>query len=132
MLSRKMKLNLINGFSGSGKTTAIINATKILVQQGKRVGNIPNNKCQFQVDTALSITTADFLRRTLLPDWEALILDVNTNSLSVMLNVRLVIEASDFHAMAKNAVILVAHTPGIKIQCEEGTLYNPEMSMNQP
>lgn len=47
-----MELHLINGFLGSGKTTAIIAATKNLVQQGKTVGIVTNDKGQFQVDTA--------------------------------------------------------------------------------
>lgn len=47
-----MKLHLVNGFLGSGKTTAIINATKNLIQQGKTVGIVTNDKGQFQVDTA--------------------------------------------------------------------------------
>jgi G3E family GTPase len=49
---KKMELHLINGFLGSGKTTAIISATKSLMQQGKTVGIVTNDKGQFQVDTA--------------------------------------------------------------------------------
>ena len=47
-----MKLHLINGFLGSGKTTAIIAATQNLVQQGKVVGIVTNDKGHFQVDRA--------------------------------------------------------------------------------
>ena len=47
-----MKLHIINGFLGSGKTTAIITATKSLIQLGKTVGIVTNDKGQFQVDTA--------------------------------------------------------------------------------
>lgn len=46
-----MVLHLINGFLGSGKTTAIINATKNLIKQGITVGIVTNDKGQFQVDT---------------------------------------------------------------------------------
>jgi len=47
-----MELHLINGFLGSGKTTAIIGAAKTLIEQGKTVGIVTNDKGQFQVDTA--------------------------------------------------------------------------------
>ncbi len=47
-----MKLHLINGFLGSGKTTAIITATRSLLQQGKSIGIVTNDKGKFQVDTA--------------------------------------------------------------------------------
>ena len=46
-----MELHLINGFLGSGKTTAIITATKSLIQLGKTVGIVTNDKGQFQVNT---------------------------------------------------------------------------------
>jgi Ni2+-binding GTPase involved in maturation of urease and hydrogenase len=45
-----MKLHLINGFLGSGKTTAIIAATRHLVRAGKTVGIVTNDKGRFQVD----------------------------------------------------------------------------------
>ncbi|NCB09923.1 MAG: cobalamin biosynthesis protein P47K, partial [Bacteroidia bacterium] len=47
-----MELHLINGFLGSGKTTAIISATKALLQRGKSVGVVTNDKGRFQVDSA--------------------------------------------------------------------------------
>jgi len=47
-----MELHLVNGFLGSGKTTAIITATQYLIQHGKRVGIVTNDKGRFQVDTA--------------------------------------------------------------------------------
>lgn len=47
-----MKLHLVNGFLGSGKTTAIISATRRFVQQGKKVAIITNDKGRYQVDTA--------------------------------------------------------------------------------
>lgn len=47
-----MELHLINGFLGSGKTTAIIAAARTLMAQGKTVGIITNDKGKFQVDTA--------------------------------------------------------------------------------
>ncbi len=45
-------LHLVAGFLGSGKTTAIVNACKTLVRQGKRVGVITNDQGKYLVDTA--------------------------------------------------------------------------------
>lgn len=47
-----MQLHLIGGFLGSGKTTAIASAAKMLMQQGKRVGVITNDQGKYLVDTA--------------------------------------------------------------------------------
>lgn len=47
-----MKLHLVGGFLGSGKTTAIINAAKKLMKDGKRVGVITNDQGRYLVDTA--------------------------------------------------------------------------------
>ena len=47
-----MNLHLIGGFLGSGKTTAIIGAAKLLVVSGKKVGIITNDQGKFLVDTA--------------------------------------------------------------------------------
>ncbi len=47
-----MNLHLIGGFLGSGKTTAIINAAKALMAQGRRVGVITNDQGKYLVDTA--------------------------------------------------------------------------------
>ncbi|MFN2282829.1 MAG: GTP-binding protein [Anaerolineae bacterium] len=53
-----MDLHVIGGFLGSGKTTAIINALKTLLAEGRRVGVITNDKGHYQVDTAF-MGTAD-------------------------------------------------------------------------
>lgn len=47
-----MKLHLVGGFLGSGKTTAIIGAAKQLMAQGLRVGVVTNDQGQYLVDTA--------------------------------------------------------------------------------
>ena len=47
-----MDLHVIGGFLGSGKTTAIINALKLLLDAGQRVGVITNDKGRYLVDTA--------------------------------------------------------------------------------
>jgi G3E family GTPase len=45
-----MKIHLLSGFLGSGKTTAIANAAVSLMNQGKRVGVITNDQGKYQVD----------------------------------------------------------------------------------
>jgi len=47
-----MKLHLVGGFLGSGKTTAIIHAARILMDQGQQVGVITNDQGKYLVDTA--------------------------------------------------------------------------------
>jgi len=47
-----MKLHLVGGFLGSGKTTAIIHAAQALMSAGKRVGVITNDQGKYLVDTA--------------------------------------------------------------------------------
>lgn len=46
------QLHLVGGFLGSGKTTAIIQACKVLMAQRKRVGVITNDQGKYLVDTA--------------------------------------------------------------------------------
>jgi Ni2+-binding GTPase involved in maturation of urease and hydrogenase len=46
------KLHLVAGFLGSGKTTAIINAAKLLMAEGKLVGVVTNDQGKYLVDTA--------------------------------------------------------------------------------
>jgi Ni2+-binding GTPase involved in maturation of urease and hydrogenase len=47
-----MKLHLVGGFLGSGKTTAIIHSARALIDQGLRVGVITNDQGKYLVDTA--------------------------------------------------------------------------------
>lgn len=47
-----MKLHLVGGFLGSGKTTAIIAAARVLMQRGDRVGVVTNDQGKYLVDTA--------------------------------------------------------------------------------
>jgi Ni2+-binding GTPase involved in maturation of urease and hydrogenase len=58
-----MKLHIIGGFLGSGKTTAIEGAARYLAGQGKRVGIVTNDQGQSLVDTA-------FFRHSGLPTLE--------------------------------------------------------------
>ena len=48
-----MKLILLGGFLGSGKTTAIVNACRLLLSQNKKVAVITNDQGDQQVDSAL-------------------------------------------------------------------------------
>jgi G3E family GTPase len=45
-------LHLVGGFLGSGKTTAIIQAAKVLIARGMQVGVITNDQGKYLVDTA--------------------------------------------------------------------------------
>jgi len=47
-----MDLHILGGFLGSGKTTAIASALKVLLAQGRRIGVITNDKGRHMVDTA--------------------------------------------------------------------------------
>lgn len=47
-----MRLHLVGGFLGSGKTTAIIAAAKLLIAEGKKVGVVTNDQGKYLVDTA--------------------------------------------------------------------------------
>ena len=47
-----MQLHLVGGFLGSGKTTAIIGAARLLTAAGKRVGVVTNDQGRYLVDTA--------------------------------------------------------------------------------
>jgi Ni2+-binding GTPase involved in maturation of urease and hydrogenase len=47
-----MKIHLVGGFLGSGKTTAIMTAAKEFIRNGKRVGIITNDQGKYLVDTA--------------------------------------------------------------------------------
>ena len=47
-----MKLHLVGGFLGSGKTIAIIAAAKNLMAEGLCVGVVTNDQGKYLVDTA--------------------------------------------------------------------------------
>lgn len=47
-----MKIHLVGGFLGSGKSTAILKAARLLVEQQTRVGIITNDQGKHLVDTA--------------------------------------------------------------------------------
>jgi Ni2+-binding GTPase involved in maturation of urease and hydrogenase len=47
-----MKLHIVGGFLGSGKTTAITNGARWLIQQGTKVAVITNDQGKYLVDTS--------------------------------------------------------------------------------
>lgn len=49
----KTRLILVGGFLGAGKTTLLFETTKLLMQEGKKVGLITNDQASELVDTAL-------------------------------------------------------------------------------
>jgi hypothetical protein len=58
-----MQLHLVGGFLGSGKTTAILEAARLLIERGQRVGIITNEQGKHLVDSG-------FLRASGLPALE--------------------------------------------------------------
>lgn len=52
-----MNLFIVGGFLGSGKTTAIIEAARFLVGEGKTVGIVTNDQGKYLVDTAFLQST---------------------------------------------------------------------------
>ena len=58
LIHDSVHLHIVGGFLGSGKTTAIIGAAKVLMAQGKRVGVVTNDQGKYLVDTAF-FTLAD-------------------------------------------------------------------------
>ena len=47
-----MKLHIVGGFLGSGKTTAITNASKVLMLGGRKVAVVTNDQGKYLVDTS--------------------------------------------------------------------------------
>ena len=80
----------------------------------------------------LSLTTADFLQKPAKTAWAALLPETRHNSLSVMLNARVSTSAPYFAELVKAAVGHVALTSQTDIYCEEGSSYNPVMSLDRP
>ena len=55
-----MKVHLLSGFLGSGKTTAIQQASSVLIQRGTRIGVITN-------DQGIKLVDADFIKSLQIP-----------------------------------------------------------------
>ena len=51
-----MDIHVVEGFWGSGKTTAIINALKTMLKAGRRVGVITNDKGRYPEDSTFFCT----------------------------------------------------------------------------
>ncbi len=51
-MAKKPVLHLVGGFLGSGKTTAIVQACKLLAESGLRAGVVTNDQGKYLVDTA--------------------------------------------------------------------------------
>ncbi len=50
-----MKLHIVGGFLGSGKTTAITNASKLLMRQGSKVAVVTNDQGKYLVDSSFMV-----------------------------------------------------------------------------
>lgn len=80
----------------------------------------------------ISFTTADFLEQPVHTTWIDSIPDVQSGALTVVLNARLSMNAQVFHEKVNLVVKNIAGYAGINVDCEDGSAYNPEMSMNRP
>jgi Ni2+-binding GTPase involved in maturation of urease and hydrogenase len=56
-MERKTRLIMVGGFLGAGKTTLLYEATKILMNEGNKIGLITNDQASELVDTALLLQT---------------------------------------------------------------------------
>jgi Ni2+-binding GTPase involved in maturation of urease and hydrogenase len=56
-MNNKTRLIIIGGFLGAGKTTLLYETTRILMNEGKRVGLITNDQASELVDTAILLQT---------------------------------------------------------------------------
>ena len=45
-----MRVHFVGGFLGAGKTTAIVEACRLLIRRGERVGVVTNDQGKLQVD----------------------------------------------------------------------------------
>jgi len=107
------------------------------VLRGLQTENVPVAHIKFLISTSLqskkiSFTTADFFAQPLNNHWVESIPDVQSGALQVVLNARLSINAQDFHNKVNRVIDHVSRQSGVEIHCEEGSAYNPEMSMNKP
>ncbi len=50
-----MKLHIVGGFLGSGKTTAITNASKLLMRQGSKIAVVTNDQGKYLVDSSFMV-----------------------------------------------------------------------------
>jgi len=115
---------------------AIIELIKLLLDSLQKervfVGHIKLFISYPEKGTKLSFSTADFLEKSFSSHWHALIPEVNINSISMLLNARVAMNAKDFSEIVEKAVHQVAILSQIHIRTDKGSSYNPGMSMNQP
>lgn len=77
-----MNLNVIGGFLGSGKTTAIINALKTLPSESRRVGVTTNDKGYCQADAAFMRIETEDLRALIATALRAALTDAGISNQS--------------------------------------------------
>jgi G3E family GTPase len=103
-----------------------LQAEGVFVAHIKFLISTPNQK------TKLSFTTADLFNHPLDSTWIESIPDVESGALDVMLNARLSMDAHGFHDQVNRIVTQVAHGAELEADCEEGSAYHPDMSMDRP
>jgi len=80
----------------------------------------------------ISFTTADFFTQPIDDKWIESIPKLQSGALQVMLNARLSMNAKEFHKIINGIVDHVASQTGVVVGREDGSFFNPEMSMDKP
>jgi Ni2+-binding GTPase involved in maturation of urease and hydrogenase len=80
----------------------------------------------------ISFTTADFMENSVNQNWIELIPNVEMTPFPVLINARLSMEAEEFHGQVNWVIESISNDGDIIVDCEEGSAYNPVMSMQRP
>jgi len=80
----------------------------------------------------ISFTTADFFAKPMDRTWVDSIPDVNSDKLEVMLNARLSVDAQLFYDEVRWIVNQVTQAMNVVVDFEDGSAYNPVMSLSRP
>ncbi len=127
---------VINSVSPKAIKPAVINLITLLLASLQKeevfIGHIKLFLSTSEGGTKISFTTADFLELPGLLKWKHSVPEVSSTSISVMLNARVAMKAEEFEKIVKHAVYQIGIDPQIHVHYEEGSSYNPQMSMNRP
>jgi hypothetical protein len=80
----------------------------------------------------ISFTTADFFEKPVTIDWAELVPKIEVSSFPVLINARLSMKAEKFHSQVNWVINSISKDGSIIVECEEGSAYNPIMSMQRP
>ncbi len=127
---------VINSLTPEAFKPALIKLITLLLASLQKeevfIGHIKLFLSSAEGGTKISFTTADFLEQPGSLKWQHSVPEVSSTSLNVMLNARVAMKAEDFVKIVKHAIHALEVDPQIHVHYEEGSSYNPEMSMNRP